>query len=136
MPRRSLLALFVVTLAVFVAGAQQSTAPNLTGTWTGFLTNDADSSDRDAAVFVLKQAGAELTGSGGPNENQQWALQKGKVATSKEGTTATFVVATDDMTMEFDLKLVEGRLKGTVRAQRGEQKRSGTVDLERSTVTK
>jgi hypothetical protein len=133
MPRRFVLSILcVLALASVSASARQTSAPNLAGTWTGFLASDVNPSDRDSVLLTLKQAGAELTGSGGPNADQQWPIQKGKVSTTKEGTTATFLVVNDTLSIQFDLKLVEGRLKGTIKAQRNGQERTGTVDLERA----
>jgi hypothetical protein len=131
---RCRVAILLLVLAFATAGAragQTPAAPNLSGTWIGAISS-ADEGDRDEAYFVLKQTGVELTGTGGPNENQQWAISKGKVATTKEGTTAVFVVETDNMAMQFDLKLVDGRLKGSVSAKRDTAQRTGTVDLARA----
>lgn len=123
-----------LVLATSAAGALQTSAPDLTGTWTGFLIDAADSSSRDAVHMMFKQTGTELTGTAGPSVDRQWAIQKGKVATTKDGTSVTFAVqdGNNNMTLQFDMKLADGRLKGTVNAQRGDEKRSGTVDLERA----
>lgn len=122
-----------LVLATSAAGALQTPAPDLTGTWTGFLTDAADPSSRDAVHMMFKQTGTELTGTAGPSADRQWAIQKGKVATTKDGTSVTFAVQSDDnLTLQFDMKLDAGRLKGTVNAQKGDEKRSGTVDLERA----
>ena len=133
MTRRHAIAVLCACLfATASAFAVQAPPAPITGTWTGFLTNGADPNDRNAALMVLKQAGTELTGTGGPNENEQWTIQKGKVTTNKEGTTVTFALETDNLSMQFEMKLVDGKLKGTVSAQRGTEKRAGTVEMERA----
>jgi hypothetical protein len=123
--------LWALVLATVAAPAFQTPAPNLTGTWTGFLVSSTDPSNRDAAQFALKQSGTELTGTGGPNDSQQWVIRKGVVTTTKDGTTVTFEVQNDTLLLQFDLKLVDGHLKGGVTAERDGEKRTGTIDLER-----
>lgn len=124
--------LWALVLAAVAAPAFQTPAPNLTGTWTGFLVSSTDPSDRDAAQFALKQSGTDLTGTGGPNGSQQWVIRKGVVTTTKDGTTVTFEVQNDTILLQFDLKLVDGHLTGGVTAERDGEKRTGTIDLERA----
>ena len=132
MSRRQLSSiLLAIVLAAAVTSARQSPS-NLSGTWTGTLTINGDTPDDDPAHLVLKQNGTELTGTGGPGPTQQWEILKGKVATTKEGTAVTFDLDTGNMHMQFALKLVDGRLKGTVVAERGTEKRTGTLDVGRA----
>jgi hypothetical protein len=121
-----------MVLLPVAAGARQTAKPtNLTGSWTGFLVNAADPNDKDEALLTLKQTGAELSGTGGPTADRQFPL-KGKVTTTKAGTTAAFVVDTGTMTLQFDLKLVEGKLTGALKMARDGQERNGTAEFQRS----
>ena len=134
MSRRYLLSILAAVVLVSSAGfARQTAPPDLTGTWNGVLTS-AEDPKGDAAVLILKQTGTELTGSAGPSPERQLPMLKGgKVTTTKEGTSATFAVGNETVTLHFDLKLVEGHLKGALKAERGDgQQRTGTADFERA----
>jgi hypothetical protein len=124
------LAALVVTTAVSIAA--QTSTPNLTGTWKGtFITTDESGRDEDRMHMVAKQTGADLTGTAGPSPEKQWPIAKGKVVTTKDGTAVTFDVQSDGPVVHFELKLVEGRLKGGAKAEQDGRKLSAEVDLER-----
>ena len=116
--------LLALLLIAPVAGAQT----DLTGTWTGpfIMTMDGQTRD-DTAMMVLKHKGAELTGTAGPNAEQQWPILKGKV----DGASLEFDVQSDEPLIHFSLKLVEGHLKGVAKAEHDGHKLSATVDLQR-----
>ena len=85
-------------------------AEDLTGTWSGtFITTMDENPPRDdVAYLVLKQTGAELTGTAGPTADQQRPIAKGTVATvnvnGKDTTKAAFDLTTpDDTVAHFDL---------------------------------
>lgn len=131
-------------LGVVVAYAQQSgpspvpspkpiVAASLTGTWTGtFKPTDGGSGREETAMLVLKQEGDVVTGTAGPGADQQMAIAKGKISTTKDGTAVTFDVVADSGTIGFNLKLVDGHLKGSANAERDGQKRTADVDLTRA----
>jgi hypothetical protein len=116
--------LLALLLIAPVAGAQT----DLTGTWTGpfIMTLDGQTRD-DTALMVLKQKGTELTGTAGPNADQQWPILKGKV----DGTSVEFDVQSDEPLIHFSLKLVDGHLKGEAKAEQDGRKFSATLDLQR-----
>jgi hypothetical protein len=60
-------------------------AADVTGKWSGsFTPNDSNSQGgASTAYMVLKQSGTTITGTGGPDENQQWAIQNGKFENNK-----------------------------------------------------
>jgi hypothetical protein len=112
--------------------APVSTGVNVTGTWTGSFKKMADGQPQgeDSAMLVLKQDAGVLTGTAGPTEAQQNALSRGKVETTKDGTSVAFdIVAPNGATLHFQLKLVEGHLKGDVTAEFNGQKLNALVDL-------
>jgi hypothetical protein len=116
--------LLALLLIAPVAGAQT----DLTGTWTGPFIMTLDGQQRDdSALVILKQKWTELTGSAGPNADQQWPILKGKV----EGTSVEFDVQADEPLIHFSLKLVEGHLKGEAKGEHDGRKLTATVDLQR-----
>ena len=103
-------------------------AEDLTGKWSGSFNMTLDGQTREDAVYmVLKQSGAELTGTAGPNVNQQWPILKGKI----EGDKVTFEVQTDEPLIKFDLTLAEGHLKGNAKAEHQGKSMQAVVDAQR-----
>ena len=83
--------------------------------------------------MVLKQNGAELTGTAGPRpDRQHMTVANGKVTTVKGVTTVTFDATGGDGKVHFDLKLTDGRLKGTAKADVNGQTREAVVDVGRA----
>lgn len=116
-----------ISLLLFLAPAMA--AEDLSGKWNGsfIITMDGETRD-DVAYLVLKQNGAELTGTAGPNEQQQWAILKGKV----EGNKVTFEVQTDEPLLKFELTLVDGHLKGEAKAEHEGKTMKAAVDVTRT----
>ena len=109
-----------LTLILFTAPllAIQSTAVDLSGTWTGtFRVTNSEGNKEESAYVVLKQKGAELSGTAGPTAERQFPINSGKVTTTKGETTVVFDTGREGHVITFELKLVEGRLTGTVRDQ-------------------
>jgi hypothetical protein len=101
-----------LTLSLQVA---QST---VTGTWTGMLTFKGDAQRQEEYVHaVLKQDGAVVTGTAGPDADRQFRILKGKATAAKDVTTLTFEVIVDNVLTSFDLKLADGLLKGTATSE-------------------
>lgn len=110
-------------------------AGELTGKWSGkFDITTADGENKpDSAYMNLKLDGITVTGTAGPNEDQQWAIRKGKL----EGTKLTFEVVPEgdgngDGLLVFDLVFdgdtIRGKAEGT---GGGGEKMSAKVDLKR-----
>jgi hypothetical protein len=118
----------VVLLALLLVAPVVGAQTDLTGTWTGpFIISVDGNSHDDTAMMVLKQKGAELTGTAGPNEEKQWPISKGKV----DGAAAEFDLQADGPLIHFTLKLADGHLKGDARAEHDGHTMSATVDLQR-----
>ena len=77
--------------------------------------------------MILKQKGTELTVTAGSSAERQSPLSRGKV----DGATAEFDVQSEAPLFHFSLKLVDGHLKGDVKAEFEGQKLTGVVDLQR-----
>ena len=74
-----------------------------------------------------------MTGTAGPDADRQVAIANGKVSTVKGVTSVTFDATQPNGTvLKFDLKMVEGRLKGVARAEANGEKREMAIDVGRA----
>ncbi|MSS99794.1 MAG: hypothetical protein EXS29_00575 [Pedosphaera sp.] len=134
-PRRKTMTVLAAVTTLFIAvatlSAYQTKPINLTGVWTGTLYRVED--NPKSAYLDLKQKDADLTGTAGPDANRQDAIAHGKLSTVKDVTSVTFDVAqSNGGVMKFDLKLVDGRLKGKVTVEaNGKVLGEATLDLGR-----
>ena len=120
-----------VLLGISPVFALQEKAPDLTGTWTGKFLVAGQGDKEESAYLVLKQTGTELSGSIGPNAGRQQPLNKGAVVTGSDGTAVTFDTGRPGHVISFDLKLVDGKLKGAVKDEFYPDNKM-TVDLQRA----
>jgi hypothetical protein len=106
-------------------------AEDITGNWSGsFVITSPDGDVKDTtAHLVLKQNGAELTGTAGPNPDKQWTILKGKI----EGNKLTFEVQTDEPLIKFELTLIDGHLKGEAKGEHDGKSIKVSLDLKRKT---
>ena len=103
--------IYVCVLLMAVA-AFAAAAADVSGKWSGTYT--FDNGNNGAAVVMLKQAGAAVTGTAGPGEDQQWPIQNGKVAGSK--VTCEVKSPEDGVVYKIDLTLAGDSLKGDISA--------------------
>ena len=127
--------ILVVPVALLIAAstlsAFQAKPVDLTGVWTGTFTPKGD--EPGGAHLDLKQKGAELTGTAGSRADRQSAIANGKVTTVKGVTSVTFdTTQPNGLVMKFDLKVVEGRLKGNVTAEQNGKKLEAVLDVGRA----
>jgi preprotein translocase subunit SecD len=115
-------------------------AEDLSGQWSGtfIITMDEQPPRDDVAHMVAKHTGAELTGTIGPNTNEQYPIANGKVVTAKEDgkdvTRATFEVSEgggSGPVLRFELTLAGGRLKGSAKGEHEGHKMAAAIDLAR-----
>jgi hypothetical protein len=84
-------------------------AGDLTGKWSGAFR--ADGSDHDVPqLFILKQEGNKLTGSAGPDQSEQYPLERGKV----EGDRIRFEITTGEWKFTYDLKIIGAEMTGNL----------------------
>jgi hypothetical protein len=83
-------------------------AADATGTWTGTFTPDGQ--EPGPAHLVLKQEGTKVTGTVGPNADEQHEIQNGKA----EGGRVTFEVEGPNARMKFELKQEGEAIKGDI----------------------
>ena len=129
----------VFVIALLLAPAL-SAAEDLSGKWSGSFNITVSGMDpRESTVYmVVKHAGKDLTGTIGPNENEQWPIQKAVVTVTgtapKEATKVTFEVQPQDggsPPLHVELELVSGHLKGAGKAEQGGMNMSAVIDMTR-----
>jgi hypothetical protein len=102
---------------------------DLTGKWSGaFKVDGGDHSVPQ--LFMLKQQGKTLTGSGGPNAGEQYPIENGRV----DGNEAKFEITTGEWKFTYDLRLSEsGELKGALKLESVGDSRTANVSLAKVT---
>jgi hypothetical protein len=99
-------------LCVFlcVAVAFTASAGDINGKWSGSFR--AENGDSGTAYVILKQTGKTITGSGGPDANEQWPGLQGMI----DGNKVSFQVksASDGTVYKCELVLDGDHLKGGV----------------------
>ena len=123
---RTLLLFLIVAALVGVAMADV----DVTGKWSGSfnLTSPNGETKESTAVLVLKQSGADITGTAGPNEDEQFPIQKGKI----EGDKITLEVDHEGTPLKMDLVLASGRITGEAQMSREGQTMKAKVDVTRA----
>ncbi len=103
---------------------------NVTGKWSGSfnVTNQNGETKDDTAFLVLKQTGNEITGTAGPNEGEQFPIQKGKI----DGDRITLEVEHEGGVIKFNLVVAEERIKGDAEASHEGQTFKAKVDVTRA----
>jgi hypothetical protein len=119
-------------LCILLLGAMALVAApdtNITGKWSGsfVITRDGETKDT-TAVLVLKQNGSEVTGTVGPNEEEQHAITKGTI----EGDKITLTADHEGMVIKFDLVLAADRITGDVNMARDAETAKAKIDVTRA----
>ena len=114
--------LFLVTLVAFAAD------PGVSGKWSGTLT--PESGEQGSAYMVLKQDGATITGTAGPDLDKQWPVQSGKV----DGKKVTIEVKdpNGDSTVKATMMLDGNKMTGDIELSRGGEVRKAKIELTRA----
>lgn len=113
------------TISLVVVLLASMTAADVAGKWSG--TFKVDGGDHDVPqLFILKQQGMTITGSGGPNAGEQYPIEDGHV----EGNELRFTLTTGEWRFEYDLKQTEADvLKGEIKLKSADDSRSAKVSL-------
>jgi hypothetical protein len=103
---------------------------DVTGKWSGSFnaTNSNGETKESTAVLVLRQSGSDITGTVGPNEDEQFPIQKGKI----DGDKITLEADDKGRTMTFNLVLASGRITGEAQMSREGQTRKAKIDVGRA----
>jgi len=118
--------LFAAALSLAAGGL------DLSGKWSGsFVAVAPDGQNHDSGAYaVFKQTGDQLGGTIGPDEGNQWTIEKGSVNGNK--VTIEAKSADDGTSFKCDLVLEGDHLKGPIAATRPDgEKMSATLDLTR-----
>ena len=116
--------LFAIVLLLTVSAS----AGDLSGEWSG--TFKVDGGDHDIPqIFTLKQSGNVLTGSGGPDTQEQYPIEKGRV----DGDRVKFEVTTGEWKFAYDLRQTEpDALKGNLELKSINNSRTAKVSLSKA----
>jgi hypothetical protein len=122
---RTLLCLLV--LAAFAGLAVADV--NATGNWSGSFNVAHQSGEikESTALLKLTQTGTDITGTVGPNEDEQFPIQKGKI----EGDKITLEVDHDGHKIKFELVLAADRITGEANGSDGNEDLKAKVDVKR-----
>jgi len=101
-------------------------AADATGSWSGTLTTP-DKDDPGPALLILKQEGIKLTGTAGPDANEQHAIENGKA----ENGTITFELPRENGVMKFTLKQEGDEIKGDITRERDGEKQTAKLAVKR-----
>jgi hypothetical protein len=115
------------TIAVVLLLAMHATAGDLTGKWAGSFR--ADGADRDVPqLFIWQQNGNQLTGSGGPDESEQYPLESGRV----DGDRVRFEITTGEWKFTYDLKTTGAGMAGDLELKSINDRRTAKVSLSKA----
>jgi hypothetical protein len=109
-----------------VAVAAIAMAADVTGKWTGSFT--PDNGEVHPALLVLKQDGAAITGTAGPDESQQFPIQTGKIDGNK---VILEISPSEGALYHLELVLDGDHLKGDLTAKREDETMTAKLDVSR-----
>jgi hypothetical protein len=115
-------------LLVVAFAAVTLAAADATGTWTGTLTPEGGDGRTLPAHLVLKQDGDKLTGTAGPDVNEQHPIQNGRA----ENGSLIFELQTDGGLMKFRVTLAGDEITGDVTRERDGQTQQAKVAVKRA----
>ena len=118
--------LCVLLLSAFALSAADT---DISGTWSGSfaITGPGGETKGDTAWLVLKQNGNQVTGTAGPNQDEQYAIAKGTM----DGNKLTLDVDHDGEKIQIILVLADGHLKGDATMSHEGQTMTAKVDVTR-----
>jgi hypothetical protein len=111
-------------LALILLLAVNAVAADLTGKWSGSFKVDGGEKGVPQ-LFIFKQDGNKLTGSGGPDPSEQYPIENGKV----DGDRITFQITTGEWKFIYNLKATDGKIIGALELRSINDKRTASVTL-------
>ena len=123
--------LMAVALLLLSMAPAQAQTKDLSGTWNGTMTRTAPDGREQTVnlIFTFKHKGKELTGTVGPNPEQQLEIQKGAV----NGNKITFqLTQPNGMVRTFTLTHAKERIAGDMVAELNGQSFTAKVDAGRA----
>ena len=102
-------------------------AADLTGKWSG--TFRATGADHDIPqLFILKQDGMDLHGSGGPDEGEQYPIENARI----NGNNVTFELTTGEWKFSYRLRVSGRDMSGDLDLKSESNARTAKVSLKRT----
>ena len=104
-------------------------AGDATGKWSGTFTASAPNGEKNEgpALVILKQSGAQVTGTAGPNAERQSEIREGKV----DGDSVNFKVPIDDAIAVVQLRMDGDQMTGQLTVETPDGKVTGKIALKR-----
>ena len=123
---KTLLCLLIVAVLAGVAMADV----DVSGKWSGSfnVTSPDGETHESTAVLILKQSGTTITGTAGPNEDQQFNIQNGKI----DGSKITLEVDHDGQPIKMDLVLAGDRITGEANMSHDGQTAKAKLEVTRA----
>jgi hypothetical protein len=123
---RTIFSILLLGLIALVAAPDT----NITGKWSGsFNLTRPDGETKDStALLMLKQSGNEVSGSVGPNEEEQHAITKGTIAGDK----ITLEAEDEGRVIRFELVLAADRITGEAQMTNDGQTTKAKLDVTRA----
>jgi hypothetical protein len=78
-------------------------------------------------LFIFKQDGNKLTGSGGSNQSEQYPIEDGKV----DGDRVRFEITTGEWKFTYSLRASDAKLAGELELKSVDNRRTAKVNLSR-----
>jgi hypothetical protein len=111
-------------IAIILLLAGNALAEDLSGKWSGEFK--VDGGDHGVPqLFMFRQNGNTLTGSGGPNTGEQYPIEDGKV----DGHRITFEITTGEWKFTYHLNAAGEKITGTLELKGVNDRRTATVSL-------
>jgi len=113
-------------IAVVLLLTMNAMAEDLKGKWSGAFK--VDGSDHDVSqLFIFKQEGNKLTGSGGPDQSEQYPIENGRV----DGDRVSFEITTGEWKFTYSLRATDAKLAGDLELKSVDNRRTAKVNLTR-----
>jgi hypothetical protein len=116
-----------VCVLLAVTAAAIAMAADATGKWSGTIAL-TEGGDSQPALLVLTQSGTAITGTGGPDENQQFPIQTGKIDGNK---IVLDISPSEGALYHMELVLDGDDIKGDITAKRADQTMTAKLDVSR-----
>jgi len=114
-------------IAVVLLLAMHAMAVDLSGKWSGSFK--ADGADHDVPqLFIFKQVGNKLTGSGGPDQSEQYPIEDGQI----DGDRVKFAITTGEWRFTYSLRAIDANLTGDLELKSVDNRRTAKVNLRRA----
>jgi hypothetical protein len=112
--------------AIILLLAANAVAQDFSGKWSGEFK--VDGGDHGVPqLFMFRQDGNTLAGSGGPNSGEQYPIENGKV----DGNRLTFEITTGEWKFTYDLKASGEEIKGTLELKSVNDRRTASVSVKK-----